>query len=648
MTWIPIVAGVASVLAMALLGLGVRGRRVGDHPFCRRCGFDLFGKSDASKTCPECGSGLNLPGAIVIGMREPRRRVLAIGSTLLVPSLVIVILAVWIAASGTNVQPYKPVWWLAHEARGSDVPTRDAALRELLMRMNGGKLSDARVRSLLEDALTMQARLDVPWSTGWGDIVETAGASGKVTDAQWSRYARQTVAEAWTLAPLPRIRADGPLSYTIKSNGARVGRGQALFLLMNDPDVLIDGTPWSKSRARAVMYGGLFAGGAGSFGSSARATVEPRRPLAPGQHHGELAFSVIIVPARSLPRDVFAPPATRTADGLRDWSRKRQEALTKIPTSVHDGSVAALVQIDLKLPFDVEVVPADQSPFERVTDESLRPDVENVVHVRDARVMGSMITVQIDCKSPPVPLAFSAFARDGDREWLLGEVAVAADPRLWRPLSQLRAMMNGGETLRGETIDIVLRPDEKVAANLPGIDKYWGKEVVIKDVKVEDPFRAARQFREQVQQPMIDAARAAASSQPATLPFTADELAAARAKGGLILRIDTFKVTALAAVGTPPTTQTGAPSHTEAIIVYPNLPFLHRGSDGTSATRISGTVAPLAGDTDAYDVRLEIATDHSNGTSRTKLDHIRLPLGARLNPGMSNDTAEVITLLPAK
>jgi len=40
---------VAAAVGLALLLFGLRGRRVGDHPHCWRCGFDLFGKPAESE-----------------------------------------------------------------------------------------------------------------------------------------------------------------------------------------------------------------------------------------------------------------------------------------------------------------------------------------------------------------------------------------------------------------------------------------------------------------------------------------------------------------------------------------------------------------------------------------------------------------------
>ena len=48
-----LLAASAGVLAFALCG-----RRADDHPYCRRCRFDLFGKPADATVCSECGADL--------------------------------------------------------------------------------------------------------------------------------------------------------------------------------------------------------------------------------------------------------------------------------------------------------------------------------------------------------------------------------------------------------------------------------------------------------------------------------------------------------------------------------------------------------------------------------------------------------------
>jgi hypothetical protein len=61
---IPISCGLLFLVGLILLILGLRGRRVDDHPICRKCGFDLFGKPEGSTICSECSADLTYPHAI--------------------------------------------------------------------------------------------------------------------------------------------------------------------------------------------------------------------------------------------------------------------------------------------------------------------------------------------------------------------------------------------------------------------------------------------------------------------------------------------------------------------------------------------------------------------------------------------------------
>ena len=74
-TSVLLIAGAVTLVGIVLALVGWRGRRVGDHPYCRRCGFDLFGRARGSIVCSECGAELHRGGAVVVGVRTPRWRV---------------------------------------------------------------------------------------------------------------------------------------------------------------------------------------------------------------------------------------------------------------------------------------------------------------------------------------------------------------------------------------------------------------------------------------------------------------------------------------------------------------------------------------------------------------------------------------------
>src|SRR5688572_6470665 len=128
---VPIVILIA---ATVLLITGLRGRRVDDHPLCRRCGFDLIGLPEGSIVCSECGANLHRDRAIRTGHRVRRAGMIVLSLALLLPSLLWVGVVGYIAAADVNWMSHKPVWLLLRDA-----DTDGAALAELLTRLNNGK-----------------------------------------------------------------------------------------------------------------------------------------------------------------------------------------------------------------------------------------------------------------------------------------------------------------------------------------------------------------------------------------------------------------------------------------------------------------------------------------------------------------------------
>ena len=214
------------VVAAVLAGFGWRGRRVGDHPTCRRCGFDLFGRPQGSAACPECGADLAARRAIVTGTRARRPLMLAGGVLLVVAG------GAWLGVDvyrdvKRDPQGAKPAWWLTHEVGSANAARRDAALAELVRRVEAGRLSGRRASAVTERILARQADAAYPWSTTLGDWVERARAAGKVPEEQWNRYLRQA-AEQWfmRLDVRPRVRRADWFLVRLLAQPPRVGSGK--------------------------------------------------------------------------------------------------------------------------------------------------------------------------------------------------------------------------------------------------------------------------------------------------------------------------------------------------------------------------------------------------------------------------------------
>jgi hypothetical protein len=108
------------IVATALLILGLRGRRIDDHPLCRRCGFDLVGLPRTSTVCSECGTDLSAKRAIRTGHRVRRGPMMAMSIALLIPSLLWIGIVGYAAAGGADWMSCKPVWLLLRDAQSDN------------------------------------------------------------------------------------------------------------------------------------------------------------------------------------------------------------------------------------------------------------------------------------------------------------------------------------------------------------------------------------------------------------------------------------------------------------------------------------------------------------------------------------------------
>src|SRR5436190_124026 len=127
-----IILFLAAIVGVALLILGVRGRRVDDHPICRRCGFDLVGLPEGVTTCSECGADLEAKRAVVHGRRK-RRPVLAVAGAIPILAVMgIIALGTWSRATQFDLNRMKPTAWLMHEARVGGGSSNSVAWAELI------------------------------------------------------------------------------------------------------------------------------------------------------------------------------------------------------------------------------------------------------------------------------------------------------------------------------------------------------------------------------------------------------------------------------------------------------------------------------------------------------------------------------------
>jgi hypothetical protein len=457
-TLVLVVLPATSVLFSAgLLAYALRGRRVNDHPICRKCGFDLFGKPADATRCSECGADLTRPRAVRVGRREKRRRLFGLALPVLVVCIAWLGLLGWGASRGTDWNKHKPVWWLMRDARGPGAATRDAALGELTRRVLDGKLSQQQIDALVDLALDVQADRSKHWVDGWGDAIGAARDAGKLSPEKWRRYARQGVEVK--LETRPTLRREDPLFYQFIPGGPRWAARHAFDVTIKPGQVRAGGrevTVHYDHSATGVVKGGQW---------------YPYRTNRLAPNHGGLV---------ALPE---GPHTFRSTVRLQ-------------VADVPGRTLGYLVDEHVEVTAPVTVLPAGAETVKLRTDPELKAAVEKALSVDRLEVKEAMGTpcvgIPVMATGLPVPAAFRVFARADDRRWELGTVHFATRKSPGFYLVKPLDFLPGFDPKVG-VVDVVLKPSIDVAVTTPDLTEIWGGEVVVKGVRVsEGTSRSAR------------------------------------------------------------------------------------------------------------------------------------------------------------
>lgn len=470
-------AGGLLLLGVALTWLGLRGRRVDDHPLCERCGRDLYGLDlygpDSPINCPECGR-LLLLARIRTGNRERRPRLIGVGTLLSTPGLLLFGSIALLAMAGVDVQHHKPVWLL----RWEDSP---AAVYELDRRDQAGLLPAVTRAELVAAYLDDQADRDKAWTGAKGDYLIRLMLLRALTPIQVQRFFDQGY--AGLVHARPRISQNGTL--VVDVNGKpRLGRTFHVptegFCILQHNELLYAGwnTGFSLTDTR--------------FASTGTIVLDSLQP-------GE--YGIGLRSSRTLPGN----PAFRP-DGLNHDALPFGWLVTPQPTLA-----TALATF--------EVLPEGQSSVELVQDKHLLDRVRRGIRLRDAssnenEINAFSVTRRVDddnehrwrltwdltalADGPPLPVALAydvIFRDESGREFRVGEGKV-----LWMPslLEPSRLVVEAGKipshrinrrgdlppNFEAETVDVILRPSPEAAEATIDITRILDGEIVIPNVRV--------------------------------------------------------------------------------------------------------------------------------------------------------------------
>jgi len=171
-------ASAALALGIMLVWWGRRGKRIDEHPVCRRCRFDLVGRPQGSDRCPECGADLHWPNAIAVGNRKPRQSGMVIGACFVLLSVCAFGTWGWKQFSQLK-ETDKPIWLVLHDSRSSNANLRSSALKLLARRQHEGDLSESQSDAYIDRLSEILQSNDVQAQRNALELLSDAGSASQ-------------------------------------------------------------------------------------------------------------------------------------------------------------------------------------------------------------------------------------------------------------------------------------------------------------------------------------------------------------------------------------------------------------------------------------------------------------------------------------
>lgn len=483
------------VLALGLVAVGLRGRRINDHPLCRQCRFDLQGVYPPAITCPECGAGLKRAAAIVHGARRRRWILCAAGLALAAGPLVSILALAYGLATGLDLNRYKPAPMLIWEAGHADGPAALPLIKELLTRYNASRLADADITRAVEAGLALQADPARAWLAEWGDLIEAANTDDKIDDALFKRYLDHTIvleAEA-----RPAVAQGDPIPVLIKLKETRCGpslqahamlsfsaaRAAGLELRRTPSVSAPDAPAWTRAmlgRGPSMLAWFQIAGPGSRMGfmgtrpQAARllldsvCVTETPAPLATGDHTVEIDCSISV------------QVASRTGNWTFDDQAPGEKVSLTIPLRITPpGEGLRIVQPDAELARQIR--------------EAIRPSTVVIMNHGGDERDDLYVHMLFHPGKLPVGLAFDVLFKSPDKTWRLGSLisgrsADNTDGNLYYGIqddSIERQIYGQIGTFSLDAATIVLRPNPELALRTLDMDSVYNETITFEDFPVQ-------------------------------------------------------------------------------------------------------------------------------------------------------------------
>ncbi len=219
------------LIASVVLAWGLRGKRIGDKPHCRRCGYGLTGL--IAERCPECATAIDA-SSVVYSVRRRRPVPLAIGVVLLILSTASLSTLLYGKSRNINWYTHYPESFLRSLAKMRDTAAATELARRLQLTTTP-RLPEEFIDFVLEE----HASCPTPNAGAWADILASCLNNGWLSDGQMDQFFQH-------IAPLslhvrPRMQEWDRFVFAVH----REARGSRLIsteLKMRIDDVTADGS----------------------------------------------------------------------------------------------------------------------------------------------------------------------------------------------------------------------------------------------------------------------------------------------------------------------------------------------------------------------------------------------------------------------
>ncbi len=436
-----IAAPLLALLGAVSIALGLRGRRMGDHPHCRKCGFDLFGKPENATRCSECGADLGRERAAVVGLKRRRTPMIVIGA-------VMVIAAAWasvVACRTVDWIRYAPATWLVDDMMRDQGSYPTAAGDELERRLAAGSLWASTRKGLASRILAYHADPNAPWHIDAGNLLVDLRRNGDVGDAAWESYLRNSVELDIAARPVMKVGGTNPVWLIMRGHHGGYGKA-GMRTHFHDVGVSFEliGSDRNFKKARG-----------GSMNT-----------MTDKDNWSGFGFQRL------------------SAEQPGDYELVVRGKITHQSTPWVDKTV----EFPLEFVRKIKVVPADESPVTFVSDDTRANAMRASVRVSARRrATPPALDVQLMFVNTPEAICADVYVAQAGRRWLIGHTA-AAHPV---PLPHYNAQffkeldaMSGFDV--SAPFELILEPNALAAEQSPFVVRAWGKPIIIEALSVRE------------------------------------------------------------------------------------------------------------------------------------------------------------------